>query len=110
MDAKSPRGGIGTKHKERIQATVRDWKRLTLIVFLILFTSCLITISFGYPQLAAKPKGGLSRRERRDLKERCANLNVLPQGFKAHPRTESDRFVHGTNATLIVNARVCQSL
>ena len=49
--------------------------------------------------------GGLTGQERRNILARCQSFNVLP-GSASQARSESDRFVPGTRATLLRNGKV----
>jgi hypothetical protein len=51
-----------------------------------------------------KGHGGFSRPERKSVLARCENINVIPGTFQM--RSESDRFVPETKATLLRNGKV----
>ncbi|KAF8584419.1 carbohydrate esterase family 9 protein [Ramaria rubella] len=77
--------------------------RLTAVTLLSALTCYLISSAWIFPGIL-KSHGGLSASERKHILGRCQSLNVLPGQHRV--RSESDRFVAGTNATLLRNGKV----
>ncbi|KAF8525610.1 hypothetical protein BU17DRAFT_41726 [Hysterangium stoloniferum] len=69
------------------------------------FLTCFLSV-FVFSRSGAQYSASIPNYEQEAILERCRNLNVVPRGFAAHLRAESDRFVPGTKPTLLRNAKI----